>query len=290
MNEELPCKLSVVTVTWNDLDRLKRTCASVEGQVVDFRFEHLIIDANSTDGSIKWGREWQASDQGRKFISEPDDGIFDGMNKGISYTQGDYVVFLNAGDTLADSGSLQRYVDGVSPRGAKWGFGAARIVDRDGFPVRPPVGGKRYSQFGHRYGFAKVCHQAVIMEVDFLKELGGFEFQQYGFASDYALLIRAGMASRPNCWDSTEVNYEAGGISETDVYRQLWRRSRARRRVIHKSAISKSADFVWTILQTARVFAGHVARVALPAVGVSRAMGRDIVKLNAQHSGSSSQP
>lgn len=97
--------LSLITVAYNDFVGLEKTIASID-RVIEFSskascIEHVIIDGGSTDGSIEYLRELE----GRKIpfttvVSEPDDGIYDAMNKGVRCARGEVIVFLNAGDEI----------------------------------------------------------------------------------------------------------------------------------------------------------------------------------------------
>ena len=90
-------KISVITVNLNNRAGLERTIASVEAQSCR-DFEWIVIDGGSTDGS----RELitQHADRISYWVSEPDGGIYNGMNKGIRASHGSYLLFLNSGDCL----------------------------------------------------------------------------------------------------------------------------------------------------------------------------------------------
>ncbi|MBN2012040.1 glycosyltransferase [candidate division KSB1 bacterium] len=92
-------KLSVITISLNNYDGLKRTVNSVLSQ--DYKdFEYIIIDGGSTDDSIKLISSYP--DGITQWVSEPDQGIYNAMNKGIIKAKGDYLHFLNSGDILVD--------------------------------------------------------------------------------------------------------------------------------------------------------------------------------------------
>ena len=91
---------SIVTVSYNTISRLEKTYESLGAQRFD-SFEWIVIDAGSEDGSKSFLRTTFAN-----WVSEPDQGIYDAMNKGIEKAQGLYILFLNAGDTLAHSDVL----------------------------------------------------------------------------------------------------------------------------------------------------------------------------------------
>lgn len=90
-------KLSIITINYNNLDGLKKTIESVSSQTCK-EFEYLIIDGGSTDGSVAYIES--KSDAIDYWISEPDKGIYNAMNKGIELATGEYILFINSGDHL----------------------------------------------------------------------------------------------------------------------------------------------------------------------------------------------
>ena len=92
-------KLSIITVNLNDKEGLKRTMDSVFSQSFT-DYEYIVVDGGSTDGSVELIIE--AGDKVAKWVSEPDTGIYNAMNKGIGMASGEYVNFLNAGDWYVD--------------------------------------------------------------------------------------------------------------------------------------------------------------------------------------------
>ncbi|MCI6823396.1 MAG: glycosyltransferase [Bacteroidales bacterium] len=90
-------KLSIVTINYNDCDGLARTIKSVVGQTCR-SFEYIVIDGASTDGSLDVIRQFE--DNLDYFVSEPDTGIYQAMNKGIDQAGGEYLLFMNSGDTF----------------------------------------------------------------------------------------------------------------------------------------------------------------------------------------------
>ena len=122
-------KLSIITITYNNADGLRKTLASVAAQT--FRdFEHIIVDGGSTDGSVEIIRQYADSEAIRPenskadnlassphhlitsspitWISEKDRGVYDAQNKGIRLAHGEYCYFLNAGDTFCADDVLER--------------------------------------------------------------------------------------------------------------------------------------------------------------------------------------
>lgn len=123
-------KLSIVTINYNNAEGLRKTLASVASQT--YRdIEHIIIDGGSTDGSVEVIREYDniikqqrcvTIDQSTiqvKWISEPDNGIYNAMNKGIRKSTGDYCQFLNSGDYLAAPDVSERMVAALDSLNSK---------------------------------------------------------------------------------------------------------------------------------------------------------------------------
>lgn len=94
--------LSIITVVRNDHRRLAATIRSLECFYGDDRFEHIVIDGNSTDGAHKL-LEDNSCHTNFRFLSEPDNGIYDAMNKGACLASGRFILFLNCGDLMLAS-------------------------------------------------------------------------------------------------------------------------------------------------------------------------------------------
>lgn len=98
-------KLSIITVNYNDAVGLQQTIESVKSQTFS-NFEYIIIDGGSTDGSVDIIKKEERFIT--KWVSEPDKGIYNAMNKGIRKAEGEYCYFLNSGDWLHDADALEK--------------------------------------------------------------------------------------------------------------------------------------------------------------------------------------
>lgn len=106
-------KVSIITVSYNNVDGLIKTAFSVFAQSYS-DIEYIIIDGGSRDGSKEFLEE--NSSRIDYWVSEPDSGIYNAMNKGVAQASGDYLLFLNSGDTLYSDTVLQEvssYLDGT---------------------------------------------------------------------------------------------------------------------------------------------------------------------------------
>ncbi len=107
MSEWIPGSLprvSVITVVYNGEAFLERTIQSVINQTYP-AIEYIIIDGGSKDGTVAIIQKYQHNIA--YWVSEPDRGLYDAMNKGLAVATGEYVLFLNAGDTFFDNHTLQ---------------------------------------------------------------------------------------------------------------------------------------------------------------------------------------
>ena len=104
--------VSIVTVCLNAATTIEGTLASVALQQSQFEFEHICVDGGSADGTREIIDTWAARNPNIVRIYEPDNGIFDAMNKGLHAARGEYVLFLNADDFLASRVSVANAMAG----------------------------------------------------------------------------------------------------------------------------------------------------------------------------------
>jgi glycosyltransferase involved in cell wall biosynthesis len=107
-------KLSIITVNLNNAGGLRKTLNSVAVQTFN-DYEHIIIDGGSNDGSVEVIKEYEKQYNGIEnslyWVSEPDKGIYNAMNKGIKVAKGEYCLFLNSGDWLIEKIGLKTIFD-----------------------------------------------------------------------------------------------------------------------------------------------------------------------------------
>ena len=105
--------LSIITINRNNAEGLKKTLDSVASQTCR-DFEHIIIDGVSTDKSVDVIKDYVTSQMGENvtyWVSEPDSGVYNAMNKGIKKAKGEYCLFLNSGDWLFDADIVKNEKD-----------------------------------------------------------------------------------------------------------------------------------------------------------------------------------
>ena len=182
-------KISIITVTYNAASVLKRTLDSVKAQSWQ-QIEHLIIDGASKDETISMAETYKAQCLYEVVIlSEPDKGLYDAMNKGLRLATGDYLVFLNAGDTLHAADTLETIVRSAQPLPGVL-YGDTAITDEQGNflhlrRLRPP---KKLSWKSFRQGML-VCHQAFYALTDIAKDLPYDPRYRYSADVDWCIRV-----------------------------------------------------------------------------------------------------
>lgn len=202
--------ISVITVAYNASSTIGRTIDSVDRQTYT-GYEHLVVDGASTDGTqeiVDSSRSLR-----RRWISEPDKGIYDAMNKGLVNARGKYVLFLNAGDKFHSEGVLQAVAEAIEQNDFPGVvYGQTDIVDNEGRFLR-----RRHLTAPEKLtlqSFADgmvVCHQAFVV----LKRIVDFYDLRYRFSADYEWCIRCLQHSRKNVGltDMVFVDYLEEGIT-----------------------------------------------------------------------------
>ena len=182
-------KISIITVTYNAASVLKRTLDSVKAQSWQ-QIEHLIIDGASKDETISMAETYKAQCPYEVVIlSEPDKGLYDAMNKGLRLATGDYLVFLNAGDTLHAADTLETIVRSAQPLPGVL-YGDTAITDEQGNflhlrRLRPP---KKLTWKSFRQGML-VCHQAFYALTDIAKNLSYDPRYRYSADVDWCIRV-----------------------------------------------------------------------------------------------------
>lgn len=108
MNNKIKSKISIITVCYNSVDIIEKTILSIINQTYP-NIEYIIIDGKSSDGTIDIIKKYE--NKISYWISEPDLGIYDAMNKGIVQATGDWIGFINSGDNLLQEDVIYRMIE-----------------------------------------------------------------------------------------------------------------------------------------------------------------------------------
>jgi len=178
-------KFSIITVVYNASQVLEKTLLSVINQTYN-HIEYIIIDGGSTDGTVDMIKQYASGIN--YWVSEADKGIYDAMNKGLREATGDYVWFLNAGDTLQHH-NIVTDLAGIAESAGQPDvlYGETDLMENDGrvFAERRLKAPKNLTWKSFRMGML-VCHQAFIVKRSIAPEYD----LQYRFSADFDWCIR----------------------------------------------------------------------------------------------------
>nr|MBD5376466.1 glycosyltransferase [Bacteroides sp.] len=213
---------SIITVTFNAASTLPATLKSVKEQTCT-DFEYIVIDGKSSDSTVELVR--QAAIPHSKIVSEPDNGLYDAMNKGLGMAHGNYLIFLNAGDRFHSPDTLQQYHDAIMANDYPGVvYGQTQIVDGEGRRLgdrhlRAP---EKLTLKSFRNGML-VCHQAFCANA---KVVSTYD-TSYRFSSDYDWCVRCLMHSRHNVYiDDIVIDYLSEGVTTANHRASLIERFR----------------------------------------------------------------
>lgn len=199
--------ISIITIVYNNVQDIAYTIESVLEQTYP-HVEYIIIDGASTDGTMDVIERYR--DRIHCVVSEKDKGIYDAMNKGLAKATGDYVLFLNSGDELFDSNTLQHVVS--AGRGADIIYGETKLIDER----RQILGDRRhkvpaaFDWKSFRYGM-NICHQAIYVK----RSIAVPYDTQYQLSADVDWVIRvAKKAKSAQNVHAYVAKYLVGGMTQ----------------------------------------------------------------------------
>ena len=235
-------RFSIITVSKNNLSGLSATRESIVAQTFD-GYEWIVIDGGSDDGTVAFLKETKA-----QFISEADHGLYDAMNKGIDRACGDYVLFLNAGDTLASHDVLEQ----LATVEADFIYGDSY----EGGNLKPARSHKRiaYGMFTH--------HQAMLYRATLLSDIRYDTY--FKIAADYDFTARAIQSAKAICYVPVPIcDFEQGGLSQSQAScgrceQFIIRKRRGMANILTNSAIYLTQICLWRLRM---IFPGFYWRV-----------------------------
>lgn len=223
-----------MTVVKDDPQGLADTVRSLDSQDTSMSVEHLIVDgssqatdvaaSNSVDGFVH-----------RIVLRQPAQGVYAAMNFGLPASAGDYVWFINAGDTLASPRTLTR-VQQLTETQPSWIVGRVRITDRSGKSVDSSAWDFTRERERLFAGGHFPPHQATIVRRALLQDLGGFD-ENYRICADYHAALRLAQRDTPLMTNEVLACFSEGGLST-----QRWRTAH---REFHRARTEVFAPTGW---------------------------------------------
>jgi GT2 family glycosyltransferase len=214
--------ITIVTPCLHAAETIEATLASV-GEQLGPGDEHLVVDGGSTDGTLELldGRAQL------RFISEPDRGLSDAMNKGIRLAEGDVVGWLNADDVLLP-GALDEVRRAFAEHpGADWAAGICTVIDLEGNEIRRPVTAYKRALL-RRYSLPSLLVQNFVMSpATYVRraayeDVGCFD-ERFRYSMDYDVWLKLARRSAPVVIDRPLASFRMAGesLSMTGFERQF---------------------------------------------------------------------
>lgn len=206
-------KLSIITVNLNNRDGLQKTIDSVVCQTFK-DFEWIVIDGGSTDGSKELIEEY--SDKISYWVSEPDKGIYNAMNKGIMVSHGEYALFLNSGDSLYNQNTLDNvFKENIS---SDIIYGNQIQYNNEGYNLYSPP--NYISSFQLISGVVIPHSGSSFIKLALFRKLGYYD-EQLKVASDHKFFLLSVILNDCSTYhiDKTISYFDLSGISSTETYK-----------------------------------------------------------------------
>lgn len=208
-------QISIITICYNAENEIERTMLSVLRQTYD-NFEYIIVDGKSKDCTMKIINTIVEKYPNRviKVISEPDNGIYDAMNKGIKQSSGEWLSMMNAGDVFADINVLEKVFTNKIPEEKSFIYSDIyqSIYNGDNFLRRMNIDENEL----------KIIHQCVIYRKNLHNEHGYYVVTKQIIISDYLFFLRIPIEQTMKV-DVVIAIYAAHGVSDQGTWcsRQL---------------------------------------------------------------------
>ncbi len=206
IKEENQPKLSIITINLNNRAGLEQTIRSVVGQTFT-DFEYIVIDGASTDGSVEVIKQY--ADRIDYWVSEPDKGIYNAMNKGIKVAKGEYLLFLNSGDGLYNRTTLEEVV---------------RKINNEDIVFGNVISGASLWKPSHQLELYQVFKRSLPHQGSFLRrslfDSIGYYNEKFRVISDWEFFMRAIFEFKCSYKyiDVIVAEYEKGGMSNNRAF------------------------------------------------------------------------
>ncbi|WP_303031199.1 glycosyltransferase family 2 protein [uncultured Duncaniella sp.] len=211
---------SIITITYNASSTLPATLKSVKEQTCKL-YEYIVVDGKSSDNTVELAKN--ADIDNCKIVSERDRGLYDAMNKGLGMANGDYVIFLNAGDSFHSPETLEHFADAIMENDYPGiVYGQTDIVDsnRKRLRARHLTAPENLVLESFSNGMV-VCHQAFVV----LRKLTNNFNVKFKYSADYEWCIRCLQRSHRNCYiDEVVIDYLSEGVTTQHHFASLLER------------------------------------------------------------------
>ncbi|RWY49266.1 glycosyltransferase family 2 protein [Mucilaginibacter gilvus] len=237
--------LSVITVVYNNVADIGRTLLSVLNQTHP-AIEYIVIDGGSTDGTLDIINTYKS--RIAKLITEPDKGIYDAMNKGLTLATGDYVIFMNSGDEFYAADTVEKVFATADDADIYYGETEMLNARRESLGQRRHKAPAKFNWKGFKFGMS-ISHQAIYIR----RTLAGPYDPAYHLSADIDWIIRAAKKAKTIVKvDGYVAKYLVGGMSKAKHRQSLQERFRIMKKhygliptVFNHLIIAVNLGFYW---------------------------------------------
>lgn len=210
-------KISIITITYNSAKTLPRTLQSVQGQSFA-DIEHIIVDGNSTDGTRQIIEADAAKHPNVHWVSEPDEGIYNALNKGIRMATGDVIGFLHSDDVLYSADSIGHIASAFEQSDIDLVYGDLQYCR--GSKVIRRWKSNAFNPRALKYGWMPP-HPTVYVRRKVYQEVGEYD-EWFRISADYDMILRIFTAGYKSCYlPEVLVSMEVGGASNKNTKARL---------------------------------------------------------------------
>lgn len=211
--------LTIITINFNNIDGLSKTLNSINKQISNFNYEHVIVDGASIDGSFDILKKYANNKKNVKWVSEPDTGIYNAMNKGIRMATNRYVAFLNSGDIFYNNDQINYIISILKINPAiDFLYGDLDIIDKNSKVDRVWISGS-FSRIKLYLGWVPP-HPMTTIRKSIIISNGCFD-ERFKISADYDLMLNILIRQDLNVHyiNKKLVKMKSGGISNGSYFK-----------------------------------------------------------------------
>ena len=229
-------KVSIITVVWNNKETIKDSINSVLNQTYA-DIEYIVVDGSSSDGTVDIVKGYV--DKISHFISEPDEGIYDALNKGIELATGDVIAILHSDDIYCNEFVVSDMVGKMTSSNAEFCFSDMVVINCQLDKVLRYYRANYFSRWMFRIGWMPP-HPTCFIKKSLFDEFGMYS-TDYKIAGDFDLLVRFfyGRKIRWSYLDQITIKMSAGGASNSG-----WQ---SKRLIFNEISRSLKSNGIWSL-------------------------------------------
>lgn len=231
-------KITIITATKNNAATLEKTIKSVVNQTFD-NIEYIIVDGVSSDGSLNIIKKWVSLYPEKiRYISEPDNGVYNALNKGIAMSSGDIIGILHGNDYFSSNEVVERVATIMADKNIPFVYGDIHYIGKGGEMVRY-YSSENYDCSMLKMGIAPP-HPSFYVRRSILESYGAYK-EDYLIGADFEMFVRLMLVNRLSgvYIPMDMVTMTIGGLS-TRFYHQIITNNREKYRALKENSISVS--------------------------------------------------